>query len=108
MLAEVVDAFKDLVSLSVLAPWTRLKTLLASLFLLLPFHQPLTTPSLSPWTTKCPGLAPKAMMLWTRNSKPTASAHRIWRCLDSQPGMRRHARHREPMTTAIPIPELAS
>ena len=88
--------------------WTHRKTLLASQFLLLPFHQPSTTPQLSPKTRKTwPGRLVAASDL-ARNSNPTASAHPMSLPSVFHPGMSRHALHWLPITTLIPKPELAS
>src|SRR5271155_3594657 len=86
----------------------RRKTLLVSQFLLLPFHQPSTTPQLSPNTRKnWPGTL-AAQRDRVRNSKPTASAHPMSLPSAFHPGTRRHARHWSPITMPIPKPELAS
>src|SRR5271168_4570968 len=86
----------------------RQKTLLVSQFLLLPFHQPSTTPRLSPKTLKnWPGKL-VAQRDRARSSKPMASAHPMSLPSAFHPGTRRHALHRSPITTPIPKPELAS
>ena len=86
----------------------RRNTLFVSQFLLLPFHQPSTTPRLSPKTQKCwPGWL-VAQRVRTRNLKPMASAHPMSLPFVFQPGMRRQARHLPLITMPMPTPELAS
>ena len=88
--------------------WMHRKTLLVSQFLLLPFHQPSTTPRLSLKTQKnCPGELAVQRYL-ARNSNPTASAHLMSLPSAFHPGMRRQALHWLLITMPIPTPELAS
>ena len=88
----------------------RRKTRLVGLFLLLKFHQPSTTPLLSPKTLKHPLGPPTRGIVLMRNSNPSASAQPMSRrpSSDCHPGMRRQARHLPPITMAMPMPELAS
>ena len=47
------------------------------------------------------------MIVRTRNSNPTLSAHPISRPSADQPGLRHHAHHHSPMVIPIPVLELA-
>ena len=88
----------------------RLKTSLMALLRLRPFHQPSTTPLLSPYTVKSHLCVSVSRRYQTRHSKATASAQPMSRCPLSvfHPGMSHQALHFAPMVMAIPNLELAS
>ena len=88
--------------------WMRRKTLFVGLFPLHPFHQPSTTPRLSPWTVMCSPSFDNMHKWMTSSSKPTASAHWMSLPWDFHPAANFHARHFGPIVMATPKPELAS
>ena len=88
----------------------RLKTSLVSVFRWRPFHQPSTTPLLSPRVVRSLPSLGIVDSAWMSNLKPIASAHPMSRCPCAvcHPGMSLHALQNFPMMMPMPMPELAS
>jgi hypothetical protein len=88
--------------------WMCLKMSLVGLLQLLPFHQPSTTPLLSPKTLMWVRLGAEGVRVRMRKRKLTASAHPMSLLLAFQPGRSLHALHLFPIVIPMPVSELAS